>query len=904
MNHRKTIVGKSSHLSSLEWNDQPRPSSVSNNTNSVLKGIKFNRPPPDPVLPITKMEEIQQKEEAKAFRLSVENPQKQFSIFASWADENQPNGLLDICSGTIQYNEDSMVSITVTIKDFIRSATYSFSYNSNSIMQESLNESYIKISNVSYSSNIPYLQNHQELVLCSSENAPFQLFVSKLRSFSRIAEDESNQTSELSTLRSNVTDPEGYVYNFSQPTKELFENLRGFAVMAIDNGPLTQQFLSLFDHNNTLFKCTYKEYLRLLNIDVSIEKYISDKQTAEKIKNEVKLSKERISSEQIGQTKRDNEESQLYEQIKQYGNECKRYIEAYLEKKQRIQTILDIYRACFSINNECVYDHLLKEETLYQLFDIYQRDPNLEKQINFWEDSEKVQIKQIILYPPIIIKKLKYIVKLNYLRDVVVARFLDEASSRYFTWYINNTRLSVVKLMRDNYSFMNNIKQAFEDGNSDIKSQVLSFFSSILKIYSGSVSSSLENTKLTFDEIKKMNIFSITIQGYSNADYFIRSKAVDLLTDMFVMDSFECTRAIYSTISINGEDVIPIVVICSQFIKEDHRSLIMNISHHIIYLLKCDSSDFSVEEKRINSSLIYSQLVPILARPLQLFPSVVTSKLREQVKMERGINNFDSLVTQLFEIIGYLFIYHSEYCEIYFETESKFIQVVETWINCSNEVLETAILHCLKKILEKSSGVSDISIIRNKIVPIIVHKYVCNSNDGIIPSLISSIFEILVNEEGNVEIIDDAQNYLQELRMEVSPELIDSSRANEVFKIFSDYLRTHKLMKMSFCSMGSIPRSSFVKKFSLAAQKRRMSESSDQEVGGKRKGDTMSPSYDPHTTTTFGSTTTNNSNKQDKNISQSISGITNTPLQGQVSDDTPDKQIRYMVFSRRKSTFS
>ncbi|GAB1225247.1 hypothetical protein ENUP19_0248G0017 [Entamoeba nuttalli] len=903
MNHRKTIVGKSSNLSSLEWNDQPNIGRGSNETHSVLKGIKFNRPPPDPVLPITKMEEIQQKEEAKAFRLSVENPQKQMSILASWVDQNQPNGLLDICSGIIQYNEDSMVSIIVTIKDFLRNATYSFSFNSNSIMQESLNEGYIKISNVSYSPNIPYLQNHQELVLCSSENASFQLFVSKLRSFSRIAEDETNQTSELSTLKSNVTDPEGYTYNFSQPTKELFENLRGFAVMAIDNHPITQQFLSLFDQNNSLFKCTYKEYLKLLNIDVSIEKYISDRQTLENIKENVRLFKKKINTEQVGQTKRDNEESQMYERLKQNGDECRRYVEAFLEKKQRIQTILDIYRACFSINNECVYDHLLKEETLYELFDIYQRDPNFEQQINFWEDSEKVQIRQIILYPPAVIKKLKYIVKLNYLRDVVVARFLDEASSRYFTWYINNTRLSVVKLMKDNYSFMNDIKQAFEDGNSEIKSQVLSFFSSILKIYSGSGNSSVENTKLTFDEIKRMNIFSVTIQGYSNSNYLIRSKSVDLLTDMFVMDSFECTRAIYSSISINGEDVIPIVVICSQFVKEDHRSLILSMSHHIIYFLRCDSSDFSIEEKRINYSLIYGQLVPILASPLQFFPSVVTPKLRERVKRERGINNFDSLVTQLFEVIGYLFIYHSEYCEMYFETESKFIQVVKTWINCSNEVLETAILHCLKRILEKESGVSDISIIRNQIVPIIVRKYVCSSNAGIISSLISSIFELLASEEGNAEIIDDAQNYLQGLRLETSPELFNSNRASEVFEIFSQYLKTHTLTKMSVCSVGPILRSSFVKKFSLAAQKRRMSELSDEEVGGKRKGDNISPNYDTHVSA-FDTTPTNNPIKNGKNVNRSTSGVTNTSLQRQVSDDTPDKQIRYMVFSRRKSTFS
>ncbi|KAL7718596.1 Serine/threonine-protein phosphatase 4 regulatory subunit 3B-like [Entamoeba marina] len=374
---------------------------------------------------------------------------------------------------------------------------------------------------------------------------------------------------------------------------------------------------------------------------------------------------------------------------------------------------------------------------------------------------------------------------LTYLRDVAIARFLEELSVKSMTKFINNKRVVVMNMFFDNEALMHEILDHWEFSNEGSKErlEVYIFFSSFLQ----TIVSMIEKKSL-FDKMLTWRIFEIVTKGLIDSDDLIRSRAADMLGFLLNID----------VVSMNIQSWI---------------YLRYNIAQSMEILFSLEPFQMMESEKYFILQSIYPDLFHLLFHPLTELP--LDSSIDLKNYFTDKYPHYDTLVILLFELAG-IFITNHMTRSHSFIYDYRLLVIAICWLNSNNEILVTAILRTIKKIIDVTDDLWQKEMIDLKLFHHLLNLYVSRTcQDCLVVSTLSCIFEAVRNSSECGDIVDEIINYIESMGDE--PGVLESLHTK--FKLYDK----RKTRKMSIFQ-SEVAQKAFIPDYVLTPQKRKMSE--------------------------------------------------------------------------------
>ncbi|KAL7712201.1 Serine/threonine-protein phosphatase 4 regulatory subunit 3-like central domain-containing protein [Entamoeba marina] len=399
---------------------------------------------------------------------------------------------------------------------------------------------------------------------------------------------------------------------------------------------------------------------------------------------------------------------------------------------------------------------MLPPQNMNAIFQILNHDPAIPPHLrtDFIADCKKIQLHQIVPYPQEILNLLEYIMHLTYLRDVAIARFLEELSVKSMTKFINNKRVVVMNMFFDNEALMHEILDHWEFSNEGSKErlEVYIFFSSFLQ----TIVSMIEKKSL-FDKMLTWRIFEIVTKGLIDSDDLIRSRAADMLGFLLNIDVVSSIYYLFG----HQRSEHPIMDLVVQFHKEPSKSLRYNIAQSMEILFSLEPFQMMESEKYFILQSIYPDLFHLLFHPLTELP--LDSSIDLKNYFTDKYPHYDTLVILLFELAG-IFITNHMTRSHSFIYDYRLLVIAICWLNSNNEILVTAILRTIKKIIDVTDDLWQKEMIDLKLFHHLLNLYVSRTcQDCLVVSTLSCIFEAVRNSSECGDIVDEIINYIESM---------------------------------------------------------------------------------------------------------------------------------------------
>eukprot|EP00126_Sphaerothecum_destruens_P003558 Sdes_comp17311_c0_seq1m6517 len=377
-----------------------------------------------------------------------------------------------------------------------------------------------------------------------------------------------------------------------------------------------------------------------------------------------------------------------------------------MEDTESLHLLFTIIKSVFLLNEAFLFDILFRDDICMDIIGILEYDESLkDKQTHRVFLQEKAKFKQIIPFNnEEIISKIHQNFRVQYVKDVILPRLLDDATFSSLNSFIFFNNVEIVTQLQKDQKFLSSLFSSFLNPSLSLEeTRDLVLFLQEFCLLAKSLQ--MGSRTSFYNSLCDHGLLAVLRNIFSHQDLLVRTAASDIFSSLLLHDPSLIRSFILLEVQKSQEKLIVVLIVEQLIVEPDSgmQAQFADIIRNLLDVVNINSE--SVTEKSDFLTLFYSKCVDLLASPF------FNPKSRFEADLLSNLKEPDSsLLYHLIELFSF-FVQHHSYHIRSFVVESKLIGKILHLLRSPHKFIALAALRFFRTVVGENNPQYDHHII-------------------------------------------------------------------------------------------------------------------------------------------------------------------------------------------------